>query len=312
MKRKVKTWHKVTVSVAKENAEMVRDAMGALPCTGIQAEDEAGGREHLDAYFEEAIDPKDLARHMEVIAALIEAAGGRKLQIGTIEEIAEEDWAEEWRKTWKPIRVTRRIIVCPSWQTYDAAPEQIVIYIYPRMAFGTGNHPTTRICLKLLELYLPQGSRVIDIGAGSGILSIAAAKLRARKVTAVEMDEAAIENAVENARFNKVLSKIDIKCERFGSDFRGAFDIGICNMLSHEMIPLIPDITRLLKGKCLIISGLSRESAPEARAAFLQNGWRIRKTVRKGEWVGCYLTHQSTQSSKSDVGKDRDPRGDRV
>jgi ribosomal protein L11 methyltransferase len=293
IERKAKIWHKVTVSVAKQNAEMVRDAFGALPCSGIQAEEETEDREHLDAYFEEAIDPKDLSRHMEVIAALIEAAGGRRLQIGMVEEIAEEDWAEEWRKTWKPIRVSRRIIICPSWHTYDAAPGQTVIYIYPRMAFGTGNHPTTRICLKLLELYLLPKARVIDIGAGSGILSIAAAKLGARKVIAVEMDEAAVENAIENARFNKVLSKIDIRCECFGPNFRGRFDIGICNMLSHEMIPLIPDITRLLEGKSLIVSGLSKESAPEAKAAFLQNGWRIRKTLRKGEWVGWYLVHQS-------------------
>jgi len=290
-KKPPKTWHKVTLSVAKEDADKVRDALQSLPCSGIQAEEQNEGHENLDAYFEEAIDPKDLARHLEVIAALIEAAGGRKLQIGKVKEIADEDWAEEWRKTWKPIRVSRRIVICPSWQKYSAAPGQIVIYIYPRMAFGTGNHPTTRICLKLLEMFMPPKARVLDIGSGSAILSIAAAKLGARKVTAVEMDEVAVENAVENAKFNKVLPKIDIRCERFGPQIKGEFDLGVCNMLSHEMLPLIPDITRLLNGNSLIVSGLSRESAPDARAAFTRHDWRIRKTLRKGDWVGLYLTH---------------------
>jgi len=287
--RKQKTWHKVTVSVSKENAEMVRGAIEALPCSGIQSE-EAGERERLDAYFEEAIDPKDLAAHMELIAALVSAAGGRRLDIGKVEEIAEEDWAEEWRKTWKPIRVTRRIIICPSWQKYQASPEQVVIYIYPRMAFGTGNHPTTRMCLKLLERFMPPNARALDIGAGSAILSIAAAKLGARKVTAIEMDEAAVDNAEENARFNRVRSKIDVRCERFDSHIIGSFDIGICNMLAHEMLPLIPHMSSLLAGKGLIISGLTEQSAPEIKAALTQHGWRVRKTLRSGEWVGYYLS----------------------
>jgi ribosomal protein L11 methyltransferase len=292
--RKRKSWHKVTLSVAKENSEKVRSAIQALPFTGIETEDESEEREQLNAYFEEAIDPKDLARHMELIAALIEAAGGRKLQIGKVEEIAEEDWAEEWRKTWKPIRVTRRIVICPSWQKYAASLGQIVIYIYPRMAFGTGNHPTTRICLKLLELFMPVKARVLDIGAGSGILSITAAKLGARKVTAVEIDEAAVENLHENSKFNKVQSKIDIVHERFGPQIKGSFDFGVCNMLSHEMLPLIPEITRLLKGKSLIISGLTRESAPAAVSEFKRHGWRISKTPGKGEWVGYYLIHRKS------------------
>ncbi|MBI5116157.1 50S ribosomal protein L11 methyltransferase [Candidatus Poribacteria bacterium] len=311
-KRPEKIWHKVTVSVAKGDAEKrgtdpertglspmdaFVDAVQSLRCCGIESKDEGGEREQVDAYFEDAIDPADLQAHMELIAELISAAGGsaaggRKLKVGDIKEVPEEDWAEEWRRNWKPVRVTRRVLICPSWIETPKKPGQIVIYIYPRMAFGTGSHATTQICLKLLELHMRQGSRVIDIGAGSAILSIGAAKLGARSVVAVEMDEVATENATENCKFNRVLTKVRIMCNRFGPSIRGRFDLGVCNMLGHEMLPLLPDITRLLAGKALIASGLTRESVIPVRREMARLGWRLDKTLKNGEWVGFYATHK--------------------
>ncbi len=294
-----KIWHKVTMSVAKDDADMVRRAIQSFHCCGIQSEDEGKGREHLDAYFDDAIEPAALKAHLEIIAELISAAGGpatsaRRLRLGAIETVPEEDWAEEWRRNWKPVRVTERLVVCPSWEKFPASPGQTVIYIYPRMAFGTGAHPTTQICLKLIERCMAEGARVLDIGSGSGILAIAAVKLGARKVVAVEMDEQAIENATENCRFNRVLSKVEILCERFGSrQLRRAFDLGICNMLGHEMLPLVSGITRVLDGKRLIASGLTAKSAVEFKREMRLRGWRFEKTLQDGEWVGFYAVHES-------------------
>ncbi len=392
-KRPARIWHKVTVSVARNDAEergadsektglspmdAFVGAVQSLHCCGIETKDEeeigdglgeksqsrTSEREQVDAYFDDAIDPADLQKHLELIAELISAAGssaasgsaagGRKLQVGMVEEVPEEDWAEEWRRNWKPMRVTKNILICPSWLRRRKAkgerekgtepgaelratsresgveglrisdcgfriaekekrrktggiggsdtPErtsQTVIYIYPRMAFGTGSHATTQICLKLLERYMMRGARVIDIGAGSAILSIGAAKLGARSVVAVEMDEVAVENALENCKFNRVLSKVKIVCDRFGPSLRGRFTLGVCNMLGHEMLPLLPDITHLLDGKALIVSGLTRASAVDVRWEMARLGWRIQKTLRRGEWVGFYATH--VQSPKFEV-----------
>ncbi|GAB4330724.1 MAG: 50S ribosomal protein L11 methyltransferase [Candidatus Abyssubacteria bacterium] len=286
-----KIWHKVTMSVSKDSADMLRNAMQSLPCSGIQSEDDSDG-ERLDAYFDDAIDPADLQKHLELIAELIAAASGkdsRKLQLGAIETIPEEDWAEEWRRNWKPIKVSRRLVVCPSWIQYPALPGQTVIFIYPRMAFGTGSHATTQLCLKLLDRHVPQGGTVLDIGAGSAILSIAAVKLGARRAVAIEMDEAAIDNARENCRLNRVASKVKIVCDRFGPHTRGHFDLGVCNMLAHEMLPLIPDIIRLLRGKPLIISGLTKNSAAEIKKEFKRHGRRIAKRLVTDEWIAFYV-----------------------
>ena len=116
------------------------------------------------------------------------------------------------------------------------------------MAFGTGDHASTRICLKLLEKHIVQDSLVVDIGTGSGILAITAAKLGARRVVGVEIDEIAVRNAVENCRINRVASKVRIIHSAFEGKMRGRFDLGICNLLAHEMLLLIGDMTRILKG----------------------------------------------------------------
>jgi len=285
-------WHKVTISVAKHDAETVRRAIQSYHCCGIQSEDEGRERERLDAYFDGAIDASELQKHVEIVAELISAAGGRKLRLGKVEAVPEEDWAEEWRKSWKPVRISKTLVVCPSWEKFPVRPGQTVVYIYPRMAFGTGSHPTTRMCLRLLEACMPPGACAIDIGSGSGILAIAAAKLGARRVTAVEMDEASIENARENCAFNRVLSRVRLVHASFGGRIRGRFDLGICNMLGHIMGPLLDDITRLLAGKSLIVSGISETSAAEIRRELKRRGWRIKKTLRDGEWRALFAVHE--------------------
>lgn len=294
-KRTGRIWHKVTMSVAKEDADAVRRAIQSYHCCGIESDDEGKDCERLDAYFDDAIEASDLQRHVEIIAELISAAGGRTLRLGTIEVVPEEDWSQEWRRNWKPVRVTEKLVVCPSWQKLPPSPGQTVICIYPQMAFGTGSHPTTQLCLRLLELCMPPNARVIDIGSGSGILAIAAAKLGARKVVAVEMDEAAAQNARENVRHNRTRSKIRIICRRFDRRVTGRFDLGICNMLAHEMEHLLPDMTRLLTGRELIVSGLTSESAPTIKREMLRQGWHFKKTLKEGEWLGFHACHRGTR-----------------
>lgn len=281
------------MSVARPDADAVRRAIQSKYCCGIQSEEEAGGREHLDAYFDNAIEASELQKHMEIIAELISAAGGRKLKLGKVEAVPEEDWAAEWRKSWKPVRVSKGLVVCPSWEKFPAKQGETIVYIYPKMAFGTGSHATTRLCLRLLENHMRPGAAVIDIGSGSGILAIAVAKLGARRVTAVEMDDNAIENAEENCRINGVRSRVRLVHAPFGPQIRGEFDIGVCNMLAHVVTPLLDDITRLLAGKSLIISGISEDSSVEFKRTFKSRGWHIHRTLRDGEWRGFFATHEA-------------------
>jgi ribosomal protein L11 methyltransferase len=288
-----KTWYKVAMSVDKADADKVRRAIESPHCCGVQSEDEAANREHLDAYFDDAIDTSELQRHMEIIADLVSAASGRTLKLGAIEAVPEQDWEEEWRRTWKPVRVSESLVICPSWEHYAKKPGETVVRIYPHMAFGTGSHPTTRLCLRLLEQFITPNARVIDIGAGSGILAIAAVKLGAGRVTAVEMDEAAITNAIENCTFNRVRSKIKLVHDGFGAHIRGRFDLGVCNMLGHVMRPLLGDMTRLLTGRKLILSGLSAESAREIQDDLGRHGWNAGNTLSEDEWVGFVATQQA-------------------
>jgi len=290
-KKAGRIWRKVTVSAAKNDAEAVRRAIQSQYCCGIQSEDEGEDRERLEAYFDGAAQANDLQRTIEIAAELISAAGGGQVKLEAVETIQEEDWAEKWRESWGPIRISSGLVVCPSWEEFSHKGGETVIYIYPTMAFGTGSHATTRQCLKLLEQNVSLGVNIIDIGSGSGILAIAAAKLGARRVTAVEMDDASIENAEENCRINRVKSRVKIKHMPFGPQVGGKFDLGVCNMLAHVMQPLLDDITRLLAGSRLIISGISESSAPDFKRELRQRGWKIRKTLKEGEWLGYLAVH---------------------
>ena len=121
-----------------------------------------------------------------------------------IRELAEEDWAEAWKQQYHLLRVGRRIVIVPAWEAYAPAPGEVVIRLEPGMAFGTGLHPTTRLCLEALEAHLAPGCTVLDVGTGSGVLAIAAAKLGARSVLALDADPVAVSVARENVALNGV------------------------------------------------------------------------------------------------------------
>ena len=206
-----------------------------------------------------------------------------------------EDWARKWKEGLGPRQVTERIVVKPTWCSWDARPGQVVIDIDPQMAFGTGEHATTRGCLRLLDDVLRPGDRMLDVGSGSAILAIAAARLGAREVIAVEYDPDANLNARENLEGNGVEDRVTIVEQMADSallDEMGPFDLVLANILSGVIRPLLPAFHAALGGTPegrLIVSGILRTEAPGVMHDAEAAGFRVVEVDEEEEWWSALL-----------------------
>ena len=158
----------------------------------------------------------------------------------------EEDWANNWKKYYKPTKVGNRIVVRPIWEEYKEENDELVLVLDPGMAFGTGTHETTRMCIQSLENYVKEDSVVFDVGCGSGILAIAAAKLGAKKAVGVDLDPVAVESAKENVGYND-LDNIDILYGNLVEVIDGKADIVVANIIAEVICILTEDVKRVLK-----------------------------------------------------------------
>jgi len=210
-----------------------------------------------------------------------------------ISRLPAEDWGEEWRKHFTPIRVSKRFIVRPSWETYSRRVHDKVIIIDPKMAFGTGTHETTQLVLEIIDERMMACARVLDVGTGSGILAIAAAKLNARKVVAVDVETESMDNAAENIRRNRVS-----KCVRLlhGSvaDLttadRRPYDWILANIQRSAICGMLGDFCKLLKKRgVLVVSGILMEEDRAMQSAFSDHRLRVVEVRTKGEWMAYRL-----------------------
>jgi ribosomal protein L11 methyltransferase len=234
-----------------------------------------------------------------VRAALREAVGQEPARFDA-EEVAEQDWLALWRAGLEPRYIGERIIVAPTWSEVEAADEKIVIRIDPQMAFGTGEHASTRGVLRLMQQAVRPGDRVIDVGAGSAILAIAAVRLGASSGLAVESDPDAMENAGENVDRNGVAASVELRCELVDDAFLaargcGAFDGILANVLSSVLMPLLPAFqSSVAKDGWAILSGILLEEAPEMRAAAGTAGFSLEAEDAEGEWWSVLLRKSSS------------------
>lgn len=203
--------------------------------------------------------------------------------------IDEEDWAEAWKEHYHPLRLGKRIVIRPEWRSMDLEPDDIEIALDPGMAFGTGTHPTTQLCLMSLEDLIKPGMKVLDLGCGSGILAIAAAKLGARSVLGLDTDPIAVDVTVENAKKNGVADKIVAQTGSLESVRASSrrFDLIVVNILARIIIPMCEEgLGQVVRpGGLAIFSGIIEDQAANVEVALRATGLEPCGRRQQGDWV---------------------------
>ena len=217
------------------------------------------------------------------------------------ETIADPDWEEQWKKYFKPLRISRDIVIKPTWERYAPSGRDIVIDIDPGMAFGTGQHPSTRMCINAMEEIIPKDRTfetwaVLDVGTGTGILAISAAKLGAHKVVALDLDLKAVEIAEKNAAINRVEDRIEILNQDVLT-YQGRFNLIVANLTASTLIPLRAHLDGMLEpGGYLVLSGIIEKDAPMVEETFLrQESLSSHQLLSEKEWV-CFVLHKRREA----------------
>ncbi len=207
-----------------------------------------------------------------------------------MQSVADEDWSENWKKYYKPFRIGTHLVVKPTWEPYAPEPDDLMIELDPGMAFGTGTHETTNMCMQLLEKHLSDGMRVMDVGTGSGILAIAAAKLGAKDVLAIDIDPDAVKVARENVVLNKADGRVRVVKGDLVKGEAMPCELAVANIVADAICMLAGPLTRhLVRGGLLICSGIIREREQDVLAAAKAAGYQVADRLEKGEWVALCL-----------------------
>lgn len=202
-----------------------------------------------------------------------------------IANVQDEDWENNWKQYFKPFEVGENLLIKPTWEAYDNVRNKTIIQIDPGNSFGSGLHETTQMCLMALESNLNQKESVIDVGCGSGILSVAAALLGSQSVIGIDIDETAVETARNCVKTNNVQDSVTILQGDLTSQISGQADIVIANLFANIIKRLLPDIKRVLKKDGLFISsGIISETVEEVKEAYAQNNIRLIETKQMGDW----------------------------
>ncbi len=205
----------------------------------------------------------------------------------SLTERAEEDWANAWKAYYQPLLAGERIVIRPPWIDYQAKNDEIVMILDPGMAFGSGTHPSSRLCVQGLESVVRPGLTVLDVGTGSGILAVAAAKLGAGRIDAVDIEPVAVRAARENAERNGVGAQIRVERGTAGDPFTGTYDIVVANIISRVLIEISAGLRAAVKpGGSLVMAGVIVEHEPKVREAFEPYGFSLVKRRQIEDWVG--------------------------
>ncbi len=320
-------WNKVSVMTTEEGLDVLCYKLESIGITQVElVEDAASTQRILDetaawwdyvdaesvlaarqpcvrAYLtKNAVGEKQLEDLREMVAGLRQVKDG--LDLGSLEVVVEtvrdEDWANNWKQFYKPMQIGQRLLVKPSWEALEEETSRIVLEMDPGMVFGTGTHETTQMCLAQLDALVRPGMRVIDLGCGSGILSVAALLLGAESAVGVDIDPNAVDiaynnaeaNAIDRARYKVVAGNV-LDDHGFVDSLGTGYDIVVANIVAGVIVPLTAIVPRLIaKGGLYITSGIIADRADEVEAALAENGFSILRRETRKDWVALVAKYQ--------------------
>lgn len=304
-------WSEISIHTTAEATEAVSSLLYELGANGVVIEDPEVLHRQWDTPFGEiyqlspddfpdegvfvkAYLPADSSELIDVVEELKEQLAELTtfgLDIGkatiAVNDVREDEWAHAWKKYYKPIHVTDRMTIKPVWEEYELRSEdEIIIEMDPGMAFGTGTHPTTILCLQSLEKYLQPGDRVYDVGTGTAILSIAAVKLGASHVLAMDLDEVAVRSAQANTELNGVAEQITVRQNNLLDGIEEQVEVVVANILAEVILRFTDDVFRVLKpGGVFIASGIIEARAEDVKQAIVASGMEIVEMISIDDWV---------------------------
>lgn len=302
-------WLEVVVETHSESVEAISEFLVELGSKGVSIEDPADyfqltqeqlewlAVEQSSLYDTQAVFVKAYFQKEEMEEAVVQAVEQKLAEIATfglnigkasvtLRNVEEADWADAWKKYYFPVRVTRYLTVVPSWLSYDKEQEdEKLIQLDPGLAFGTGTHPTTQLTLAAMEQYLRGGETLLDVGTGSGVLSIAAKLLGAKQVTAFDIDELATRVSKENIALNPEIGEIAVHENNLLVGVDQVSDVIVANILAEILVQMPADAYRnLQEDGLLILSGVIEAKVTEVRAAYEAVGFQLKQRSTMGEW----------------------------
>lgn len=302
-------WIEIKVSVPVENTDEAAAIANMTVPYGIYIEDYSDLEEqaleiaHIDLIDEELV-KSDRTRSVihiyvsecdnaaEAVTYLTEhlAASGIAAEVES-EDTDDSDWNENWKKYFKAFSVGQRLAVCPSWETYENTDSRTVINLDPGAAFGTGTHATTSLCMETLEKSVTDTTTVLDVGTGSGILSIAALLLGAKSAIGVDIDAQSVRVAQENAVINRVSDRAQFIVGDLAEKISGKYDIVCANIVADVVIRLFENVADFMNDDgILIVSGIIDMRAGDVESAATQHGFNIKEKLMREEWCAYILT----------------------
>ncbi|MDQ0204263.1 50S ribosomal protein L11 methyltransferase [Pectinatus haikarae] len=307
-------WMQISVRTSHEAMDLIASVFDDIGANGVAMEDPAIINDYINSKLWDYTDiplqqnveivivdawlPKD-----ELLDGRIKALNVRLEKLSktvntapcemTYSDIKEEDWANNWKKYFHPVKIGEKVVVKPSWEKYEKTENELVIELDPGCAFGTGTHPTTSMCVKFMEKYLQKDMKVFDVGTGSGILAVCAAKLGVEDIQAADYDNVAVKVASENIRKNNVSDKINCFQSDLLQNFQGKADFISANIIADIIIRLFDEISgKLDKKGILLASGIIEERLPDIKTAAKKHNMHIVDIKEKGGWAALIIKYR--------------------